>query len=459
MRVLFLIIFAVVLLFGVFIVDAPTMLILLIAYFIGITLTRFLNKSNKNTIYIYSILFLASSLYMIACYLYMSDKGYIYLFAPDIYGTFFPMNEQYLQYGNYTQIVSHIWEEYRFFDQYFVGYYTYSTLWGVIARGLQANLYVTLQISTLFLYSFIGVITYKLFLKSGFTIKASYKNTLIISLISIVFFYSTIFIRDIHIALLYLLAIYLTFDSKFSLITLIKIVALIFITCTFRIESGLFLFILIPTYLLLSLQKTNYKIVIISASVVIALLIGFYYLNNRTIIETIVEDNRDVYVESVSEGSGIIGTLQRIPVAGDILSIFYNAIQPVPFWSRLEPTSADKYGAESYNIMRFPQAIASIFNWIVLCYLLAPFFSRELRRRLKGKITIPLVYQLIIGFIFFLLQSAVISQRRLIPYYIIYYILFFIIHGQVKKQDKKVLNMIVFSTFIVIQIFSALLFN
>ena len=458
MRALFLIIFAVVLLFGVFIVDAPTMLILLIAYFIGIALTRFLNRSNKNIVSIYSILFLVSSIYMIACYLYMSDKGFIYLFAPDLYGTFYPMNEYYLQYGSYSQIVTHIWKDYQFLDRYFVGYYTYSTLWGVLAKSINANLYVTLQISTLFLYSFIGVVTYRLFLKSNFAKKAAFKYTLIISLCSIVFFYSSIFLRDIHIALLYLIAIYLTFETKFSLTTLLKLMIVILITCLFRIESGLFLFILIPVYLLICLQKSKYKITLISISAVLAIIIGFYYLSNRTSIDQIISDNREVYIES-DKGSGITGTLERIPILGDFSLILYNALQPIPFFNRLHPSPNSEYALPVDNIMRFPQSIAAVFNWIVIFYLLFWLFSNKMRKVTKGKIAKPLQYNLWVGMVFFLLQSSVISQRRLIPFHIVYYILFFIIYSCLKSDERKRLNAIAMFGFILLQLVGVIYFT
>lgn len=451
MKVTLYFLFAVVIVFGALIVDFPTMLILLAAYLVGVLITRSINTSQKKTISVYSILFLTGAIYMIACFLFMTDKGFIYLFAPDIYGTFFPMNEYYLSQGNYLQIVAHIWDEYQFFDRKFVGYYTYSALWGVLARGLDANLFVTLQISVLFLYSFIGVVIFKLLLKCNFKTIAAFKYTLIISLCSILFFYSSIFLRDIHIALLYLLAIYLTFNTKFSLITLLKIVVIIFLTCVFRIESGLFLIVTIPVYLLLSLQNSRYKIVVISFSIVVVAITGLYMLNNRYTIEAIVASNRESYIES-EKGDGVIGTLQSIPIFGDFASIVYNALQPIPFWSRLEAAPNSKYGEPVDNIMNFPHSIAAFFNWFVIVYLFAWLLVKGIRKKTKAYISKPLTYQLWTGLAFFFLQSAVISQRRLIPYYVIYYILFFIIFERTQKEEKKYINAIALAGFALLQL-------
>lgn len=451
MKVILYFLFAVVIVFGALIVDFPTMLILLTAYLVGILITRSLNTSQNKTISVYSILFLTGATYMIACYLFMTDKGFDYLFAPDIYGSFFPMNEYYLSQGNYLQIVAHIWDEYQFFDRKFVGYYTYSALWGVIARVLDANLFVTLQISVLFLYSFIGVVIFKLLLKCNFKTNAAFKYTLIISLCSILFFYSSIFLRDIHVALLYLSAIYLTFNTKFSLITLLKIVVLIFLTCVFRIESGLFLIVTIPVYLLLSLQNSKYKIVVISISIVVYAIIGLYILNNRNTIEVIVTNNREAYIES-EKGTGIIGTLQSIPIFGDFASIVYNALQPIPFWSRLAAAPNSKYGEPVDNIMNFPLSLSSLFHWFVIFYIFFWLINKDIRIRTIGYITKPLQFHLWVGLVFLLLQSSVVSQRRLMAYYVIYYIFFLIIYNRVDKVNRRYLNAVAIYSFGLLQL-------
>lgn len=444
-------ILVVVLLFGALIVDLATMLLLLAAMLAGLGITKTLNKSYKNTTLIYIILFISSSSYMIACYYFMTVKGFEYLFAPDIYGTFFPMNESYLEQGNYWQILAYTWGGVGLFDRYFVGYYTYTTFWGVVARAINANLFVTLQISTLFLYSFIGVVVYRLFLKCNFTSKKSYKYTLIISLCSIAFFYSTIFIRDIHIALLYLIGIYLTFNSKFSIKTLLSLILIIIITSTFRIESGLFLIVLLPIYLLLTIRNSKYKIVVISISFLLTLFVSVFYLNNRLILNQVFIENREHYYES-DKGEGVTGTLQKIPVIGDFALIFFNALQPIPFFRTLQPTLNSKYGEPMDNIMSFPRLTAAVFNWIVVFYIIVWLLFSSVRKRVKGSIPETLKYHLLAGLIFFLLQSSVISQRRLISYYIIYYILFYIIYTNLKSKEKKQLNIIALTGFVLLQI-------
>jgi hypothetical protein len=451
MRGVFTIIFGLVLIFGSLIIDAPTMLILLLAYLAGFIITRLLNFTQKNTLNIYSILFLVSSIYMIICHMFMTYKGFEYMFATDIAGYFYPKNIEYLELGNYREILSQIWGDYQFLDRKIVGYFTYTTLWGVISRSLNANLFVTLQISTLFLYSFIGVVLYRIFLKCNFSTSHSFKYSLVISFFSIAFFWSSVFIRDTHVTLLYLLGIYLTFNLEFSVKTLVKLLIIIFITCTFRIESGLFLFILIPTYQLLSLTKSKYKLIVIGISSVFLVIIGSFVLYNITTIELIINANKENY--ALEYTGGIISTLQTIPILGDFLSIIYTALQPIPLWNALDPTGKPiSLGEETYNILGFPQSINAFFNWFVIFYIMIWVFSSKVKKRIKGYIPKPLIYNLWIGLFFLLYQSHVVEQRRLIPYYCMFYILFFIIYEHISLSEKKLINETTIISFVILQI-------
>lgn len=451
MKLAFIASFVIVMLFGALIIDAQTMIILFFAYLLGVSITRSLNNTQRKTLKIYSILFLVSSIYMILCYVFMTKKGFEYLFAPDIVGYFYPENVRYLEMGNYWDILSQIWKHYHFLDRKIVGYFSYTTLWGVISRSLNASLFITLQISTLFLYSFIGVVLYRIFLKCNFSSSKSYKYTLIISLCSIMFFWSTVFIRDIHIALLYLLAIYQTFDTNFSLKTLLKLLIIIFITCLFRIESGLFLFVLIPTYLLLTLYYSKYKFIVIGISFVILALVGYFILYNFSTLELLITANAESY--KLEYTGGMISTLQKIPIIGDLISIIYTAIQPIPFWGVLDPSGKPvALGEETYNIMGFPRSVNAFFNWFVIFYIMVWIFSSKKRKRTKGLLPKSLIYNLWIGLFFLLIQSSVVEQRRLVGYYCVFYVLFFIIYEHISLSEKKLINATAIISFVILQV-------
>lgn len=248
------------------------------------------------------------------------------------------------------------------------------------------------------------------------------------------------------------MGIYLTFKKDFSIVNLIKIIAIIYINTLFRIETGLFLVVLIPAYLLLTLQSSKYKTLVFTFSglmLFVLFVISVSYINQ---IQALFASNQEAYVEGITEGSGIIATFQRIPIIGDFISIIYNAAQPLPFWARLEYSGKGSLGPEVYNIMNFPRSFAAFFNWIVIVYIFSWLFIKDIKNCTKGYISKPLKYQLWIGLIFLFLQSAVVSQRRLMAYYVIYYIFFFIILNRVDKVNRRYINAVAIFSFGLLQL-------
>ncbi len=439
--------------FGALIVDFQTMSYMWLILLFGNVLSYALNKGKDKikAVKIYNILFFSGAIYMLMCYSFMTYHGYNYLLAPDIYGYFLPWTEGYLNEGSYWNALTEIWQDYNFFNRFHTGYFTYATFFGFIGQMFNANFYVGQQISVLFLYPFVGILIYKLLQLNNFNSKKSFKYTLIISLVSVIFFFSSQILRDIHILLLYLIGIYLTFKKEFSIINLFKIIVVIYINTLFRIETGLFLIVLIPTYLLLTLETNKYKSIVVGFSIMIFLSMITLFVIYYNQVQFLFERNQEAYTESVMAGSGMIATLQKIPIAGDFASIIYNAAQPLPFWGRLQ-YSGGSLGPEVYNIMNFPRSFASFFNWIVIIYVMAWLFFSQIRRKSKKNISKPLKFHLWIGLVFMFIQSAVVSQRRLMAYYVIYYIFFFIIYNSINKSDKKYINIVAVGSFVLLQL-------
>lgn len=445
-------------LFGVFAFDFPTVAFALCIYIFGlgvISATNLKDKENlRYIIKIYQIVFTAGFFYACICYLYMMSNSYSYLLAIDIDSYFMPVTESFIQYGSVTTAMSENWAGYNFFSRYHSGYFGYLIPFAYLSDYLGANLYVSMQFSTLVIASLSGVIIYKLLLFNSFEAKKAYKYAIIICLFSVLFFYSTQMLRDIHIMFLYLLGIYLTFKKEFSTSQLVKLIFVILLSCTLRIETGLFQFVLVPVYLLLTMQRSKKKtaVLLVSAAIAIAgMAMAAIYFNKITSIFTA---NSEYYFES-DKGSGVIGNLQRIPVAGNALAVVYNAVQPLPFWLKFE-ASAEDYRPEMYNPMTFPLSFAAFFNWIALFFIFAFIFIKKIRKKVSYSISKPLLYQLYIGAIFLYIQATVISQRRLMAYYVIFYILFFIIFTSVTKKTRGTLMLGAASSYAMLQFFSLL---
>lgn len=435
-------------------IDLPTALFSLLIYAIGLIIVYWLNNKTytKTIIKLYNALFASSFIYLLLCFIYMTYNNYDHLLSYDVIEYFLPQTKYYLSEGNYVNIFMSIWEDYTPFTREVPGYFTILTLFGKTSEMIGSNFYISLQLSSILAFCLSGILIFRLFIINRFDYKKCFKYTLLTSLFSLLFFYSGQILRDMYITLFYLAGIYLTFKKEFSIKTTIKIILIIVATATFRIESGLFLLFLIPIHLLYSLEKSKQRIYVIIASTIIILVVLAFTFNNLTQIQNIYEFNREVYVEGIKEGSGTISTLQKIPILGDFASIIYNALQPIPFWSRFYPPTSHEGDWSVYNIMRFPQAFASLFNFIVIFYIVVWLFMKNVRYQVRGKIPKPLQYNLWIGLLFFLLQSSVITQRRLMGYYCIYYILFFIIYSNIRVTEKKQFNGLAISLFTLMQV-------
>lgn len=452
------ILFNIVALISLLVIDFSTTLVAFIVYFFGMFLLFLVNiKDSRNLIHIisiYQIVFIVGFIYILMCYIYMTLHGYQYLLSPDTYYYFLPTAESFLQYNNVVAAEIENWRDFNFFSRYHSGYFGYLIPFTYFSSSLGANLQVSLQFSTLLVASLSSVVIFRLFLVNKFESKKAYRYAIIICLFSVVFFYSTQLLRDIHIMFFYLLGIYLTFKKEFSILNLFKLLLVIGTCCTLRIETGLFLFILVPVYLLLTMQYSRKRNVAVFMSFIIAT-IGIATLavySNQ--ITSVFSYNNDIYLES-NKGSGVIGNLQKIPVAGDFLSIVYNAAQPLPFWNKYEPSIEDNR-EEIYNIMTFPLSLASLFNWIVLTFTLTFLLNKNIRVKVSKSISKPLKYNLYVGVIFLYIQSSVIDQRRIMAYYIVFYILFYTIYTNVTIKDRQQLLLAAYSSYTALQFFALL---
>lgn len=431
----------------------PVIVISIFAYFLGnVTCVLFFNKTSD---YIqYKKVFVIGYLFFVLCAIYMVYHDFWWFLSPDT--TRFVRRVELMvvgNEGNYFKILSSIFEDYNLFTSEECMFYAYSSLWGVLIWAFGGNFYMCLQLSVLFLYAFSGVLIYKILFLNGISDIKSKKYALIICTFSILLFYSSQVLRDIHIMLMYLSTFYIIFNTKrFSLKDLILLAIIIFITLGLRIESGLFLFTSIPLYLLSALQKSKQKTIVLILTIPITVALIYFSSKYYNSIMDVYAFNRDHYVDYVAEGSGVIGSLQKIPIVGPVLSIFYNALLPIPCWSKLSP-SGGIYGLEAYNIMNFPKMTASFLNLMTIIFIFSWLFNKNNRKNLSKSVSKPMRYLLVCGFVFLYLQSAVIDFRRLMAYYCLYYVQFFVIWTNIDKEFRNKLTIRTIIVFYCIQLF------
>lgn len=437
-----------------FLVDLSSSILVLSSFILGYTCLLFKrNTSNRNrTSIVYCVLFEAGWLYMLMCYGFMVSKNFDWLLSFDSYDVIVPQTLEYISqgHGNILNVYEIIFTNFDILSRNEYFYWIYTCTWGIVSQHIGASLYLGLQTSTLLLYSFCGVFLYKLFLNYNFSEEKSFKHTIVILITSIIFFYSSQILRDIHVLLLYLIAFYLSSKQYFSVRIIILLSLIVLVTCGIRVESGLFLSLIIPIYLLSVLHNLKSKVYVLIFSVVFLGVVVFVLVSNYDTLQSIYYNNNEYYMAGVTEGTGVIGFLQRIPVVGPILSVFYNASLPLPVWARLFPD--ETFGSYTGNILNFTRISAVIFNIYTYVCIITYLLMGSLRSRIKVKIPIHLQYQIIVGCAFLLLQSSVISQRRLMSYYCVFYILMYFIHDQLDKEDKKTTGIIFLLTLLSLHI-------
>lgn len=432
-------------------VDVSSMLFLAFVHLLGLSISYILGGKDKLALVkVYHCVFTLGSIYMLLTYLYMTTYNFDALLSYDASEYFIPRTKYYMAQGNLQKSLALIWSDYNLFDRNQAGYFSLAVLFGFLSNTFGVDFYLGQQMSVLFLYGFVGAIIYKLFIANKFLKNTAFTYTMLICVFSILFFYSSQVLRDTHILLLYLIGIYITFKENFSIFNILKIILVILSCMTVRVESGLFLVTLVPIYLHLSMKQSKFKGLILMFSIVIGLAGIIMSIGLVSSALGVVQANQEAY--GGEKGDGVIGNLQKIPVAGDIASIIYNAVQPVPLWSRLSTSSINFADHAVYNIMNFPRSFASFFNWMVIVYIAFWIFNKKCWKRVNLRISLPLKYQLWIGFVFLFLQSDVVSQRRLLAYYVVFYILFFVIYHSTTYNVKRQVNFIVIFGFLMLQL-------
>ena len=435
------------------IIEWPIIVVSLLSYVFGILVSSLIFKGLNDAV-VYRKLFIIGYLYFLICAFFMLFHDFSWLLSPDT-GTFVDRIQSMVieGEGNYMNILSSIYSDFNVFTSEEHFFYAYSSLWGILIWSLGGNFYLCLQLSVLLIYALAGVVIYEILTINHIPRSKGQNYTIIICTISIFLFYSTQVLRDIHIMFMYLCTFYIILKSKnFSIKHLLFLIIIIFITMGLRIESGLFLFTSIPLYILSLLNKTRQKLILTAISVPLLVVLFFLYSKYSYSVEEVYEFNREHYVDNVAEGAGVIGSLQKIPVLGDILSIFYNALLPIPCWSRLSPFGG-KYGLEAYNILNFPKTTASFLNLLTIIFILSWLLNNKVNVQMRGKVSNSMKYLLICGFVFLYLQSAVIDFRRLMGYYSLFYILFFMIWNNIKRETRKQLVQTTVFIYVFIQLF------
>ena len=264
------------------------------------------------------------------------------------------------------------------------------------------------------------------------TLKFQFKNahfalraTLVYSLLSAMFIYSTSLMRDTDIALAYMLVIYLFFqpNSKLNFFFIFTIAS---ITLYLRTESGLVLFgilLLYSYFYIQTIRSKNLRFILylffITLFIFIVLLISgklMAMINMRSEINT-----TKALTHASSSSIGLL--LNKLPFPlNTITKLLFGQIQPFPFFNAID---------------RFPEALSGIFWPLIFISMLYTIIQKNLQRHLNQK-TITL---LLLALLVLLLMSSEPMARRMMSVYPIIYIvsLYFFLYSPRDKIKYTIL--------------------
>lgn len=384
---------------------------IILIYIIGFLFSQKVQKKYKNDSA--KLFFYVFSIYLISGYVFslsfnirdnflLSDPTvYIEQFSKNwsldksliidyLYGCFIKLNDNNALYNLYIRFLAN-------FSNYLFG--EASVLYATLGQTIFGIL------STLVLYRII----------LNFQPNKAFKYSFIFAIFSSFHFYSSVIVRDIIIAFLFLLIIEIIL-KKYTNKNLIKLFILLIIVWGIRLYSGLFVFVFILYYVYLPIRKTKFKPFILPffILIVIGVLISSYEIINQSIeeISYYVEFSR---VRGEQSGGLSNYLLNFPPVIKEIILTLYSQFHPFPPFAPL--LSASTFSQFYISTIVF---INSIW-WALIFYKLLIFLF------VKGvfkKILFEFRLLFIISIIFIIANTAHIDIRRMMPIYPILFLIY-----------------------------------
>lgn len=272
------------------------------------------------------------------------------------------------------------------------------------------------------------------------------KNALLFAFFSPLFFYSSFILRDIHICLMYAIALYLI-HQKFKFLNIIYLIILFFIVKEFRLENALFLLSFIVFYVFTnrnsnSLIKKTYPFIFITGIAATILTINYLLKDISNSVQSF--EMYENYTESkLNDGFGAL--LYKLPFGIKQIALILNSqLTPLPPWSFIN------FRHNIFIILSgLVMTIATIF-WSIL--FISSLYSLVIKKAFK-KYDYKFIFLLVLFLLFLLLNTSNINVRRLLPMYPILFFLFVSL-----KQAKHFKQILSHSSVIYISIVSLYIF-
>ena len=401
---------------------SPVFFFLLILVF-GLVISSFLANSKAHVVQLQKLWLTALVFYsLLAVFHYYEHFYHNEIPNLDEFGTFIPLVKESLKYSTSNALL---------FAQTngivgCPGFLTYIFLWARIETMLFGEFCeMNLFYSTILLACLYVVFLFKL-LQIYVDVQNAYKYTIYYLFFSPLILYSFPILRDLHIALLYLIGFYLLKSKHSFQYNISFLIIIVLLLTTFRFENAIFFsgFVLYYVY---NKYKHNKVVLISIAFLALPLVFSFLYLGISESLETV--DAYQEYTMSRAAGGGLSSRILSLPTPiKQVATTLLSQIFPIPPWASFEEVNPQSFPA---IVMCLLMPIKTVF-WFYVAYSLVRYFNRKNNRYLIIKEFGPLLLLALVYVI--ACSSEYYEVRRLMAVYPLFYLVYVILRIQPQNQ-------------------------
>ena len=422
--------------FGVYLDDNLSLMVLTLIYIIlGIVISYILNIRGdiKNSIYVFFLFFGIYLLYTTVVHFGLINFYDVTNISSDEIATYAGSNDVYrkLEIGYDFSDIANI-REYKESPivRYFNGYIA------TIANYYGENSILFQKVGVVLFASLIPMVMYGIS-RLYFSEKISIRIAIIYGLFSFVPYLSSTLLRDIHVALMYIITFYIVLQ-RLSIINLFTLIFVSIISYYLRVETGMFMIGFIVIYIFVFIEnsiKNRYiRLFIYLSSIAIATIIIF----NSPLMdsfEQILTSSNARSAESASSGS-MGAKIAKLPYGINIITLLgFSQIQPFPpIWIFQEPNRG------VFELVYLIAGISWFMGWGFLIY---GVFAKKIFNKLELKLQLMSILSIL-----YLVLIAVIefNQRRQMAVYPMLYMvmIFSYLDMSVTERTKIWVGMILF---------------
>ena len=269
---------------------------------------------------------------------------------------------------------------------------------------------------------------------------SSYKSAVIYGLFSFTFIYSASLLRDIYIAVIFCIALYLITSEKPDTKKYFILIILGLITYYLRLENGVFFLAFLGVWIYRSGSNNKFllgTVALVSIAGIVLILGGIEGIYER-IINIIIRYNERAYQIADQDSLGI--QLRNLPIPLNYVALFgFGQISPFPFWAEL------RQGISWYKVLLYlPEMVAVLFWFSVWVRIIRNYkMAKSFLKKYKYLSVTVVLYILLISI-------AEPGTRRLMAVYPFIFMVYIHISKKVFTLKEVVYNSAIYAFLLVV---------